>query len=602
MRRLNQLLLFIAVLCSAAFAAPVEYTVTLASANEHLVQVRMRLEGASNQRQVQLPVWNGLYQIRDFVQNVRSVRAFGPRKQVLPIEKLDKSTWRILGAQQGAEVEYEIYLDQPGPFGAQFNSEHAFFNFALLLMYAPDARALPVTIAFAKVPSTWRIATALSRVTTGSKGLLTYSSPNYDRLVDSPVEMSELREASFELQGAVYRVAVHANPADYNLEKIVGDIRKIVAAAVVWMDDQPLTEYVFIYHFPHAPGGGGMEHAYSTAIDISAERLSDDPGYLAQITAHEFLHLWNVKRIRPASLEPIDYTRENYTRALWFSEGVTTTAATLVLIRAGLIDEAGFLGEMEHEIRTLQLRPAHKTQSAEESSLDTWLDKYPPYRLPVRSISYYNKGEVLGFLLDLALRQGSNGSKSLRDLFRWMNQNYARQSRYFKDSEGVREAAEALTASDFRSFFQRYVAGVEELPYDQFLSRVGLKLEHGTRVVPVAGFEAVRNFDSPGVIVTVQEHSEAHKAGLVAGDILLEVDGKQAAADLEDMIAGKRPGETVTLRVSGRKGIREVKIKLGSRQEEDFRIVDADTISALQRAQRAAWLASEPETGQPAAK
>jgi predicted metalloprotease with PDZ domain len=286
---------------------------------------------------------------------------------------------------------------------------------------------------------------------------------------------------------------------------------------------------------------------------------------------------------------------ENYTRALWFSEGVTTTAAMLVLVRAGLIDEAEFLAEMEHEIRTLQVRPAHETQSAEESSLDTWLDKYPPYRLPLRSISYYNKGEVLGFLLDLAMRQNSNGSKSLRDLFQWMNQNYARQGRYFKDSDGVREAAEALTKGDFRDFFQRYVAGVEELPYNQLLAPVGLKLQHGTHTVPVTGFESVRNFDSPAVIVTVQKNSAAEKAGLVEGDSLLEIDGKQAATDVDDVIAAKHPGQIVTLRVSGRKGIRDVKIKLGSRQEQDFKIVDVDKVSPEQRARRAAWLASEPE-------
>ena len=596
MRRFHQLLWLLIVFSPLASAAPVEYTVTLGDASEHLVRVRMRLQGTSDERQVQLPVWNGLYQVRDFAQYVRSVTAYGPQGRVLPVEKLDKSTWRISGAQQGVDIEYEIYLDQPGPFGAQYNSEHAFFNFALLLMYATDARALPVTVAFTKVPDTWRIATVLARSAADSKGEVTYSAPTYDRLVDSPVEMSALREASFEIQGTLYRVAVHADAEDYNLDAILGDLRKIVAAAAGWMNDRPFTEYLFIYHFPHAPGGGGMEHAYSTAIDISAERLDDDPGYLAQITAHEFMHLWNVKRIRPASLEPIDYMRENYTRALWFSEGVTTTAAMLVLVRAGLIDETGFLQEMEREIRALQLRPAHKTQSAEESSLDTWLDKYPHYKLPVRSISYYNKGELLGFLLDLAMRQNSNGSKSMRDLFQWMNHNYAQQGRFFKDSDGVREAAEALTKSDLREFFQSYVAGLDELPYDRLLARVGLKLRHGRRTVPVTGFEAVRNFDSPSVIVTVHKGSDAERAGLVEGDSVLQVDGKQAAADIEDMIAGKSPGQTITLRVSGKKGVRDVRIKLGGRQEEDFKIVDVDNVTLEQRARRRAWLWSEPET------
>ncbi|MCI0349493.1 MAG: hypothetical protein L0Z53_08710, partial [Acidobacteriales bacterium] len=208
MRRLTLLLLLVAVLCPAALAAPVEYTVTLANPNEHLVYVRMHLDGTSDEREVQLPAWNGLYQVRDFVQNVRSIRAYGPQRNALPMEKLDKSTWRIRGARRGIELEYEVYLDLPGPFGAQFNAEHAFFNFALLLMYAADARASPVTLVVAKVPSKWRVATALTRAGTDSKGQPIFSAPSYDRLVDSPVEISALRETSFEEGGAVYRVAV----------------------------------------------------------------------------------------------------------------------------------------------------------------------------------------------------------------------------------------------------------------------------------------------------------------------------------------------------------------------------------------------------------
>ena len=150
-----------------------------------------------------------------------------------------------------------------------------------------------------------------------------------------------------------------------------------------------------------------MEHAYSTAIDISANRLAENPQSLGDLTAHEFFHLWNVKRIRPQSLEPVDYTKENYTRALWFSEGVTTTAGNIIRARAGLLDDARNLKGLADEIAELQRRPAHLTQSVEESSLDAWLEKYDYYRLPARSISYYNKGYLLGVLLDLQVREAS---------------------------------------------------------------------------------------------------------------------------------------------------------------------------------------------------
>ena len=174
-----------------------------------------------------------------------------------------------------------------------------------------------------------------------------------------------------------------------------------------------------------------MEHAYSTAIDISASRLAENALALGDVTAHEFFHLWNVKRIRPQPLEPVDYTRENYTRALWFSEGATTTAGNIIRMRAGLLDEARYLKGLADEIAELQRRPAHLTQSAEESSLDAWFEKYDYYRLPTRSVSYYNKGYLLGVLLDLQVREDSHGSASIREIFHWMNDNYAARASSF---------------------------------------------------------------------------------------------------------------------------------------------------------------------------
>src|SRR6202030_4232133 len=140
------------------------------------------------------------------------------------------------------------------------------------------------------------------------------------------------------------------------------------------MGDLPFDNYMFLYHFPHGPAGGGMEHSYSTAIDVHADVLSQSPEALTSITAHEFFHLWNVKRIRPQTLEPVDYTRENYTRALWFSEGVTSTAEGTIELRAGLLDEKQYLYRLGEQITELERRPAHRTQSAEESSLDAWLE------------------------------------------------------------------------------------------------------------------------------------------------------------------------------------------------------------------------------------
>jgi len=171
-----------------------------------------------------------------------------------------------------------------------------------------------------------------------------FSAESYDRLVDSPVELGDFKESDFDEDGGHYRVIIDAESGDYDMEKIVGMLHKVVAAATSWMGDRPFDTYLFLYHFPRGPGGGGMEHSFSTAIALNADVLSKAPEMLASVTAHEFFHLWNVKRIRPQTLEPLDYTKENYTKLLWVAEGITDYYADIALLRAGLISDKDFLG------------------------------------------------------------------------------------------------------------------------------------------------------------------------------------------------------------------------------------------------------------------
>ena len=328
------------------------------------------------------------------------------------------------------------------------------------------------------------------------------------------------------------------------MEKLVSALHKIVAAATSWMNDRPFDTYMFLYHFPRGPAGGGMEHSYSTAIEINADMVKQNFVAVTGVTAHEFFHLWNVKRIRPRTLEPVDYTKENYTRALWFSEGVTSTAEGMIQLRGELLDERQYLDRLGAEITELQRRPAHLSQSAEESSLDAWLEGNAYYRRPERSISYYNKGELLGIMLDLAVRNGSHGQASLRELLQWMNANYAKQNRFFDDSNGVREAAEAVSHSDLAWFFSKYVAGTDEIPWNDFLRSVGLHVEPIPNTVPDAGFAASRNFDGPMSVAAVTPGSEAERAGLQVGDTILELQGKSAGQESRQELARLAPGDT----------------------------------------------------------
>ena len=574
----------------AAKPAPIRYTVSLAHPADHLVKVDIDLAPGPAERDLQLPVWNALYQIRDFAQYVNWVKAQDGEGKALSVRTLDKTTWRIRGAEQGARVEYEIVADQAGPYGAQLSSAHGFFNLAEILMYPVEGRNLEMGVRFVDLPPSWRIATAL-RATAASE----FRAANYDQLVDGPVEIGTFKDTSFQAGGAPYRVVVDAASSDYDMDRVVTMVKKIVVAATSWMDDRPFDHYVFIYHFPGGPGRGGMEHSNSTAIELNRGVLAAHPEYLSDVTAHEFFHLWNVKRIRPQSLEPIDYTRENYTPSLWFSEGVTSTVAPYILLRAGLLDEPRYLRDLADQITAFERRPAHNTQSAEESSLDAWLEKYSYYRVPQRSISYYNKGELLGVILDLEVREASHGAESLRDVFHWMNEHYAKQGRCFPDSDGIRQAAEAIAHTDLGWFFQKYVAATEAIPYDDFFKTVGLRLVRDTMVVADPGFTPLRGFGAPPAVGAVVPGGEAEAAGLSEGDTILELNGRPATSEPEEQFASLRPGDKVHLRVRGSSGQRELSWTLGSREEVEFELQDADNVTLQQRARRAAWLAGEDQ-------
>ncbi len=585
---------------STGQAEPIRYCVILDDAARHLVHVRMYIAKTDPDasQTLTMPVWNALYQIRDFSQYVQSVTVHDLiTGQDYRAPQITKDTWALGGGAPALLVEYAVSANQPGPFGAEFNSEHAFFNLAEILMFIQERRNAKVRIGFAGVKPGWTMATALE----GEPGSPDFTAASYDDLVDSPVEIGKLAETSFEQSGATYRIAVDADPADYSMKGIEDTVRRIVSVETAWMNDRPFQQYLFIYHFPKGPAGGGMEHAYSTAIAVNAGRLAADPLAFASVTAHEFFHLWNVKRIRPRSLEPVDYTRENYCDALWFSEGVTSTVSEHMLYKSGLQDEKQFLDRLASEIRELQSRPARLTQSAEQSSIEAWLEKYPHYRLPTRSISYYNKGQILGELLDLEIRNKTQGAKSLRDLFRWMNEASARNPKTigekrqwtFSDTSGLSEDARGFGVDD--QFFRAYVGGTEEIPYNDFFRTVGLELKTRTIITADPGFSSVRNFDALPVVVSVTSGSAAQKAGLAPGDSILELDGHPVSADLDYAFEGRRPGEVVRLRISGSRGTRAIKIKLGSRRETDYYFADLAPLTPAQRARRNAWLIGEDE-------
>jgi predicted metalloprotease with PDZ domain len=570
---------------SSGASEPIQYLLDLREPASHRLQVVMTVAGASASTELQFPAWNNLYQIRDFARNIEQLTADcdGREEQ---LARVDLNTWRS-EAKPCAKLtlRYAVYVEGSPPFSSSLDSQHAFLNFATLLFYLPKERGRAAHVKFL-IPAGWKVASLLEE---GSDGFL---APNYDLLADSPAEVGQFDEYDFFQSGVTYRVIVHADPEDYSPERLVASLSKITAAETALMRDVPFSRYTFILHFPREEGrGGGMEHRNGTAITVRAKGLREHWEGLEGVAAHEFFHLWNVKRIRPQSLEPIDYVHGNDTRDLWFCEGVTSTYAELVLVRAGLISRQTFYARLGSAIGALQSRPARFFQSAEESGLEAWFEKYNDYYRPERSISYYNKGELLGFLLDLALRHATGNAAGLDDVMRRLNEDFARPGRYYTEEDLRRVIAQvAPTFSGREAFFADYVRGTRELDYVTFLSYAGLGLEGQSRGSPRLGFEASADAAGEVRVDYVEPRSPAAQAGLAQGDILLKMNGQALRDSPAKLLPQLKPGQEMKLEAQRGGSVLQIKYPLEATAEATYRVKEIPHASAEQLLVREGWL------------
>ena len=548
--------------------ATIRYRVSLDHPERHIFHVSMEIPDVSGEVTVQMPAWNALYQIRDFSAHVREVQAFvGSTPAAL--DKLDKQTWRISG-NGTITVRYSSYWDEPGPFATQLNRDHAFINPAMILLYVAARRAEEVKLDLNEIPDAWWAAAALpeQEESTGGNHVIEFSAGSYDALADAPIEAGKLQR--FELPGMNPPVSVVVHGDKWHKKEIEEELRRICAYELRLMEGAPYEHYTFIIHLGDAAGGagGGMEHANSTAISLRSEEQ------LPTTAAHEFFHLWNVKRIRPATLDPVDYSKEQYTRALWFAEGVTSTYGAYTLVRSQLWSKNQFYFDLSQQISELENRPANRWQSAEESSLDAWFEKYPLYNRPQESVSYYAKGQVLGVLLDILIRDRTNDEKSLDDVLRAMNNDFAKQNKPYRDSLDVRLTAERVAGGSFEDFFNKYVSHAEPLPYSQVLPLAGLDLRTAQRKRPVLAFSTERDAAGEVLARDVDPESSAAQAGLRSGDVILSWNGSEPPRNPERWVYSQKAGNAVRLRV--RRDDREMSIefRIGEITESFYQVVE----------------------------
>jgi predicted metalloprotease with PDZ domain len=551
---------------SASSKATIQYGVSLEHPEQHLFHVTMTIPDVTGEVIVQMAAWNALYQIRDFSYHVQQVEAFVGSERA-PIEKLDKQTWRVKGTGT-IKITYATYWDESGPFASQLNAGHAFINPAMILFYVPTRSKEDVMLAIAYASSNWRAAGPLASFSAeyGRNQSAMFKAPNYEALADAPIEIGKFDE--FELSGLSVRITVVIHGDNWKRKKVEEDLRRICQYELKLMDGAPFEHYTFILHVGKGAGGGGMEHMNSTAIGVPSDE------FLPGVAAHEFFHLWNVKRIRPASLEPVDYSREQYTRALWFAEGVTSTYGSYTLVRSGIWSKEQFYVDLSQQISELENRPANRWQSAEQSSLDAWLEKYPLYNQPEYSVSYYTKGQVLGDLLDILIRDRTNNEKSLDDVLRALNTDFVKQGKPYRDSLDIRLTAEKVAGESFEDFFQKYVVASEPFPYQQILALAGLEMRVVEHNRPVLGFATERDSNGSVSVQSVFAEGPAAEAGLRAGDLILAWNGAEPPRRLERWLREQKAGDSLKLRVRREEKEVTLEFRLGEIKETFYAVAE----------------------------
>lgn len=568
----------------------VAYSLSWKHPNSHSFTIRAEVQVADgNAVDFRIPDWRpGRYMVQHFAKNIVTFRAIDGTGRTLPAKKIDKVTWRVKPHAAGRViVEYTYYARQLDGGACYLDDSEAYFNPIACFVYIPGKEMLPVTLKIDK-PDDWRIATAMPYDATGDL----YSIDNYHDFADSPFLVSpSFRFYTFVYKGGRFEL-VFQGEADFDSARVVGDIRKIVAAQIDMMQDVPFERYLFMYHLLPYRFGHGVEHKNSTSIVIGPANFDDEGFYrrFLGVTSHEFFHAWNVERIRPEGIYLPDYSKPNYTTLLWVSEGMTSYYGGLTLVRAGLLEPKRYLESWARTVTSYRRDPGFRVTPVAEVSWDSWSKSFgaPPNTY----YSFYTMGNMLGLALDLEIRHLTGNRKSLDDLFRYLNEKYAKKNRGLPE-DGVLAAASEVSGHDFSDFFTRHVYGTQPIDWDRVLGYAGYKLE------------AKRDDKQPGVwpgielrgdkkqttIGNVLPESPAFQAGLDVGDILIAIDGRRAHAENFDLLLKKyAPGDTVRFTVIRREHLRTFDVVLAGARPDSLEIVDNPDASEQQLALRKSWL------------
>ncbi|GHT93638.1 PDZ domain-containing protein [Betaproteobacteria bacterium] len=523
------------------------YTLTLHSPETHQFEITCRVDAPDPDGQrFSLPVWiPGSYMVREFARHIVDIRAATVSGKAVSLTKTDKATWQAAPCAEPLILTYRVYAWDLSVRAAHFDRQHAFFNASSVFLYAHGQENQPCRIDLQppEHAADWQVATSLPGDGAAPFGFGAYLAADYAELLDHPVEMGRFVHLEFDVQGVPHHLMV-TGCADFDHARVRRDLARICRVQMDLFGKPKLDAPYYFLLTAVDSGYGGLEHKNASALlckraDLPAvgarEQGEPDSGYVRflGLASHEYFHRWNVKRIRPKALLAPDWQAENYTRLLWFFEGVTSYYDDLCLLRADLIDEASYLDLLAKTISQVQQTPGRHVQSLAESSFDAWIKYYrPDENTPNAVISYYTKGALTALCLDLALRRkGRNLDDFMRGLWRDADKGV-------EETEIFARVAK-LGGSALGRWLQNAVEGTDELPLARQLAHFGVKLIwQPENPRPWLGAR-LKHEGNKTRISHITAAGPAEQAGLAAGDVLVALQGNEVTPQTLDALLAR---------------------------------------------------------------
>ena len=581
----------------AAAPQPIRYTLSFPAPHTHYVEVEALVPTDGKPAiELMMAVWTpGSYLVREFSRHVESVTAeSGGLARV--VVKTAKNRWRVAtGGAPAVVVRYRVYGREMSVRTNFIESDFALLNGAPTFLTLADEQPPRPHEVLLKLPPSWQSSmTGLPGPRDGAPHH--YIAADFDTLVDSPIVAGNPAIHEFTVQGKPHYLVNVGEGSVWDGPRSADDTRRMVEAHAAFWGGLPYDKYVFINMITE--GSGGLEHANSTVLMTSRWRTRDRRGYVdwLSLVSHELFHVWNVKRLRPVELGPFEYERENYTRALWAVEGLTSYYGDLIAARAGVITQEEYLNELSNMVLELQSTPGRLAQPVEEASLDAWIRYYrQDENTPNTTISYYTKGGVIGFLLDLEIRQATNNARSLDDVMREAYRRFG-GARGFTSAD-FRALASEVAGTDLTGWFRRALETTEELDYGR-LGWLGLRMrpDPGSGrpwlgLVVSAPGATLKNDAGRLVVTQVRRGTPAFEAGVNVDDEIVALGGFRVRPDQWDRrLEAFRPGETVPLLVARRERLLTLEVTISSEPGRPWRLEPDPRASAEARARLATWL------------